>query len=95
MKNKLSLLVFLLTLPLLSISQENDSSPNGEPHFTAFWNYHYDFTENTTQVSAFEIARVYLGYKYTFNDAFLSPVELFTEAQSKLIVPAFNPVKSA
>jgi hypothetical protein len=74
MKNKLSLLVFLLTLPLLSISQENDSSPNGEPHFTAFWNYHYDFTENTTQVSAFEIARVYLGYKYTFNDAFSAKI---------------------
>ena len=74
MKNKLSLLVFLLTLPLLSISQENDSSASGEPHFTSFWNYHYDFTENTTQVSAFEIARVYLGYKYTFNDAFSAKI---------------------
>ncbi|MDA9357132.1 porin [Flavobacteriaceae bacterium] len=74
MKNKLSLLVFLLLLPLLSISQENDSFPSGEPHFTAFWNYHYDFTENTTQESAFEIARVYLGYKYTFNDAFSAKI---------------------
>ncbi len=41
--------------------------PNGSPHFKVFWNYHNDFTEDVTKTSAFELKRVYLGYKYIFS----------------------------
>ena len=41
--------------------------PNGSPHFKVFWNYHNDFTKDVTKTSAFELKRVYLGYKYIFS----------------------------
>ena len=55
----------------LSLSPSNPSVifSSGEPQFKAFWNYHYDFIENTIQTSAFELSRVYLGYKYSFNES--------------------------
>ena len=85
MKNKLSLLVFLLTLPLLSISQENDSSPNGEPHFTAFWNYHYDFTENTISNfylhKAIDIVHLKRIRKKRYSALFLAGAPLAAHAQ--------------
>ena len=64
------LVMSFLFIPLLNFGQEDSSiSSSGEPHFKAFWNYHYDFTENTIQTSAFELSRVYLGYKYSFNES--------------------------
>ena len=41
---------------------------NGSPHFKIFWNYHNDYSENATKKSAFELKRVYLGYKYNFTE---------------------------
>ena len=41
---------------------------NGSPHFKIFWNYHSDFTKNVTKKSAFELKRVYLGYKHNFSE---------------------------
>ena len=64
------LVMSFLLIPLLNFGQEDsNTSSSGEPHFKAFWNYHYDFTENTIQTSAFELSRVYLGYKYSFNES--------------------------
>ena len=64
------LVMSFLLIPLLNFGQEDSNiSSSGEPHFKAFWNYHYDFTENTIQTSAFELSRVYLGYKYSFNES--------------------------
>ena len=40
---------------------------NGSPHFKIFWNYHNDFTKEITKKSAFELKRVYLGYKHNFS----------------------------
>lgn len=40
---------------------------NGSPHFKIFWNYHNDFTKDVTKKSAFELKRVYLGYKHNFS----------------------------
>ena len=62
--------IISILLPLISFSQNN--TPNleakGQPHFKVFWNYHYDYTKDAEQVSAFELSRVYLGYKYKFNN---------------------------
>ena len=66
----------LLLLPLMSFSQGNstDFVASGKPHFKVFWNYNYDFTEDVTKVSAFELSRVYLGYKYSFNEKFSAKI---------------------
>ena len=62
--------------PLITFPQgDNDGAASkGQPHFKVFWNYHYDYTENTEQVSAFELTRVYLGYKYKFDNKFSAKI---------------------
>ena len=64
------LLMIIVLSPLVAFSQDREDQVNtkGQPHFKVFWNYHYDYTKDVDQVSAFELTRVYLGYKYTFND---------------------------
>ena len=67
MKSNAVILLFSL-FTFFTFAQDSDSEPKGEPHFKVFWNYNYDFSEDVTQTSAFELDRVYLGYKYKFND---------------------------
>ena len=67
MKSNALILLFSL-FTFFTFAQDPDSEPKGEPHFKVFWNYNYDFSEDVTQTSAFELNRVYLGYKYKFND---------------------------
>ncbi|MEE2616604.1 MAG: porin [Bacteroidota bacterium] len=64
------LLMIIVLSPLVAFSQDREDQVNtkGQAHFKVFWNYHYDYTKDVDQVSAFELTRVYLGYKYTFND---------------------------
>ena len=64
------LLMIIVLSPLITFSQGRDDQVDtkGQPHFKVFWNYHYDYTKNVDQVNAFELTRVYLGYKYTFDD---------------------------
>jgi len=66
----------MVLAPLITFPQgDNDGAASkGQPHFKVFWNYHYDYTENTEQVSAFELTRVYLGYKYKFDDKFSAKI---------------------
>lgn len=70
------LLMIMVLAPLITFPQgDNDGAASkGQPHFKVFWNYHYDYTENTEQVSAFELTRVYLGYKYKFDDKFSAKI---------------------
>ena len=58
----------LLLLILTSFKGFSQDIPGGKPNFKIFWNYHNDFTKEVTKKSAFELKRVYLGYKYNFND---------------------------
>ena len=58
----------LLILILITIKSYSQDSSFGKPNFKIFWNYHNDFTKEVTKKSAFELKRVYLGYKYNFND---------------------------
>ena len=73
---KYLIVISLLLIPLLNFSQQSnsDSLSSGQPHFKVFWNYNYDFTEDVTKVSAFELSRVYLGYKYSFNENFSAKI---------------------
>lgn len=66
---KLFLLLSALLLTISSFSQttEEDFKPSGEVLFKVFWNYHYDFSQNATKKSAFEINRSYFGYGYNFS----------------------------
>lgn len=76
--------VFMISIMLISFlshSQENtiasptqDFKPSGSPHFKVFWNYHNGFSDEESQQSAFEIKRVYLGYKYTFSEKFSAKI---------------------
>ena len=65
---------FYRLLPLIllffnyNMFSQNTFEANGSPHFKIFWNYHNDFTDNATKKSAFELKRVYLGYKYNFTE---------------------------
>ena len=70
------LLIIMVLSPLITFPQGNNdgAASKGQPHFKVFWNYHYDYTENTEQVSAFELTRVYLGYKYKFDDKFSAKI---------------------
>lgn len=61
------LLLFLI-VPLFTFSQMTENEDKGQPHFKVFWNYNYDFSDDVQQNSAFELKRVYLGYKYKFDE---------------------------
>ena len=66
--------VILILLVLVSFKTYAQDLGNGKPNFKIFWNYHNDFTKEVTKKSAFELKRVYLGYKHDFNDTFSAKV---------------------
>ncbi len=63
----LFLSAILLTISSFSQTADEDFKPSGEVQFKVFWNYHYDFSQNATKKSAFEINRSYFGYAYDFS----------------------------
>ena len=70
------LLIIMILAPLIIFPQGNNdgAASKGQPHFKVFWNYHYDYTKDVDQVSAFELTRVYLGYKYAFDEKFSAKI---------------------
>mgnify|MGYP001355850081 FL=1 len=66
--------VILILLVLVSFKTFTQDLRRGKPNFKIFWNYHNDFTKEVTKKSAFELKRVYLGYKHDFNDTFSAKV---------------------
>jgi len=68
-KQLLFLSILFISISSFSQSTEEDFKPSGEILFKVFWNYHYDFTQNVTKTSAFELDRSYFGYKYDFSKA--------------------------
>ncbi|MBK5209242.1 MAG: hypothetical protein JJE44_07035 [Flavobacteriaceae bacterium] len=71
MKKIIISLILITVVSTYSFAQETkeDFKPSGEVLFKVFWNYHYDFTQNATKTSAFELDRSYFGYKYDFSKA--------------------------
>jgi hypothetical protein len=68
MKKKLLFLSALfLTISLFSQNTTEEFKPSGDVLFKVFWNYHYDFSQNATKTSAFQLDRSYFGYKYAFS----------------------------
>ncbi|MCP4552833.1 MAG: hypothetical protein GY834_12510, partial [Bacteroidetes bacterium] len=69
-KSIIALLVCVFSIPVIYAQEaENEEfKPNGKAFANVFWNYHYDFTSNASQSSAFELKRSYLGYKYSFSE---------------------------
>jgi hypothetical protein len=63
----LFLSALLITISSFSQSTEEEFKPSGDVQFKVFWNYHYDFSQNATKKSAFELNRSYFGYKYDFS----------------------------
>jgi hypothetical protein len=63
----LFLSVFIFTISSFSQTTEEEFKPGGEVQFKVFWNYHYDFSQNATKKSAFELNRSYFGYGYNFS----------------------------
>ena len=60
--------IVIILLMLVSFKAYTQDASTGKPNFKIFWNYHNDFTKEVTKKSAFELKRVYLGYKYNFNE---------------------------
>ncbi len=63
----LFLSAILLTISSFSQTTDEDFKPSGEVQFKVFWNYRYDFSQNATKKSAFELNRSYFGYAYDFS----------------------------
>ncbi len=63
----LFLSVSILTISSFSQTTEEEFKTSGEVQFKVFWNYHYDFSQNATKKSAFELNRSYFGYGYNFS----------------------------
>ena len=68
-KQLLFLSMLFISISSFSQSTEEDFKPGGEIQFKVYWNYHYDFTQNATKTSAFELNNSYFGYKYDFSKA--------------------------
>jgi len=71
MKKLIISFVLVLAVANLSFAQTtNDESfkPSGKIFGKVFVNYHYDFSDGSTQRNTFELQRAYLGYKYKFNE---------------------------
>lgn len=60
----------------LSQAQEPTDFPSGKITGKVFFNHHLDISKDSEQKSNFELQRVYLGYKYKFNDKFSSTIML-------------------
>ncbi|MDP3358786.1 MAG: hypothetical protein Q8S41_05500 [Lutibacter sp.] len=63
----LFLSALLITFSSFAQTAEEDFKPSGDVQFKVFWNYHYDFSQNATKKSAFELNRSYFGYAYDFS----------------------------
>ncbi|MGV8947151.1 MAG: hypothetical protein ACOH1N_12030 [Lutibacter sp.] len=68
-KQLLFLSMLFISISSFSQNTEEDFKPRGEIQFKVYWNYHYDFTQNATKTSAFELNNSYFGYKYDFSKA--------------------------
>ncbi|MGY8949340.1 MAG: porin [Flavobacteriales bacterium] len=60
--------IIIILFVLVSFKTIAQDTNNGKPNFKIFWNYHNDFSKEVKKKSAFELKRVYLGYKHDFND---------------------------
>ncbi len=74
MKLNVSLTLLLIPFSLFIKAQETNSEPKGAVTGKVFFNYHIDATKDAVQKSAFELERIYLGYKYTFNEEFTATI---------------------
>ncbi len=67
MKQKVFVTFVLLLAMLTSKSQTNEVfKPEGSPFMRIYTNFHTTYSDGESQ-SAFELTRVYLGYKYQFS----------------------------
>lgn len=70
----------LLTLAifafLYSTSQEETFHPSGNPFAVIFANFHQGLNEVSSEESAFELTRGYIGYEYTFSPNFYAKINL-------------------
>lgn len=70
----------LLTLAifafLYSTSQEETFQPSGNPFAVIFANFHQGINKVSSEESAFELVRGYIGYEYTFSPNFYAKINL-------------------
>jgi hypothetical protein len=70
---------FLLLSILITwqaFSQENEFKPLGKPFATIFANFHQGIYGDAVDDAAFELARGYIGYEYTFSPNLYSKINL-------------------
>jgi len=59
--------LLFLSITVFSQQRSPEHRPSGKVHAKVFWNYHADFSEGTSQRSAFQLTRSYFGYTYKFS----------------------------
>ena len=75
MKKLILLFLLFIMISVTGTTQDLSFEPNGKPLLRIFSNYHSTFSEGE-RGSAFELQRVYLGYKHNFSEH-LSSVAVF------------------
>lgn len=88
---RVSVFAFLMLLFNLAQSQTKDQfKPDGEPFMRIYNNFHTSFSDGES-ASAFELTRLYLGYKYTFSENFttLATIDVADPGAGNLELTAF------
>nr|WP_319998198.1 porin [uncultured Draconibacterium sp.] len=76
MKKTLLIIVLMIVLINRGFAQDDDFVPSGSGFATIFANFHQGVTDASSDESAFELVRGYLGYEYNFSPNFYAKINL-------------------
>ena len=76
MKKTLIIVAMITLLLHRGIAQDNEFVPSGSGFATIFANYHQGITDASSDESAFELVRGYLGYEYNLSPNFYAKINL-------------------
>lgn len=82
------LVAALATISMTAFAQEKPAEPefkpSGKTEGLIFTNWHTDLTEKATQTNAFDVTRVYFGYKYAFSEKISGRILLDAERSNDI-----------
>ncbi len=76
MKKTLLIIALMIVLINRGFAQDDDFVPSGSGFATIFANFHQGVTDASSDESAFELVRGYLGYEYNFSPNFYAKINL-------------------
>ncbi len=76
MKKTLLIIALMVVLINRGFTQDDEFVPSGSGFATIFANFHQGITDASSDESAFELVRGYLGYEYNFSPNFYAKINL-------------------